>query len=115
MNQDIVQCPYNTCHMSLAGRLPRHMWKCHKNEYTRDLDAQLQQRLHTQQEEMEESWDNDNNYPTYVPTIKPWWKKTQLEEEESWDDDDNPTYVPPVTPKWKNFNKQQQTPNKRVV
>jgi hypothetical protein len=114
MNQDIVQCPYNTCHMSLAGRLPRHMWKCHKNEYTRDLDAQLQQRLHTQQEEMEESWDNDN-YPTYVPTIKPWWKKTQLEEEESWDDDDNPTYVPPVTPKWKNFNKQQQTPNKRVV
>jgi hypothetical protein len=88
MNQDIVQCPYNTCHMSLAGRLPRHMWKCHKNEYTRDLDAQLQQRLHTQQEEMKESWDNDNNYPTYVP---------------------------PVTPKWKNFNKQQQTPNKRVV
>jgi hypothetical protein len=115
MNQDIVQCPYNTFHMSLAGRLPRHMWKCHKNEYTRDLDAQLQQRLHTQQEEMKESWDNDNNYPTYVPTIKPWWKKTQLEEEESWDDDDNPTYVPPVTPKWKNFNKQQQTPNKRVV
>jgi hypothetical protein len=115
MNQDIVQCPYNTCHMSLAGRLPRHMWKCHKNEYTRDLDAQLQQRLHTQQEEMKESWDNDNNYPTYVPTIKPWWKKTQLEEEESWNDDDNPTYVPPVTPKWKNFNKQQQTPNKRVV
>jgi hypothetical protein len=115
MNQDIVQCPYNTFHMSLAGRLPRHMWKCHKNEYTRDLDAQLQQRLHTQQEEMKESWDNDNNYPTYVSTIKPWWKKTQLEEEESWDDDDNPTYVPPVTPKWKNFNKQQQTPNKRVV
>jgi hypothetical protein len=101
MNQDIVQCPYNTCHMSLAGRLPRHMWKCHKNEYTRDLDAQLQQRLHTQQEEMKESWDNDNNYPTYVPTIKPWWKKTQLEEEESWDDDDNPTYVPVVTPPWK--------------
>jgi hypothetical protein len=48
---------------------------------------------------------DDDNYPTYVPPLKPWWKKTPLEEEESWDDDDNSTYVPPVTPRWKNSNK----------
>jgi hypothetical protein len=62
--------------------------------------VQLQERLHPQQQEVEESWDDDN-YPTYVPPVKPRWKKTQLEEEESWDDDDNPTYVPVVTPPWK--------------
>jgi hypothetical protein len=110
--------------MCLVGRLARHMWKCHKIEYRRDLDAQLdvrcgklfqsrlqqqqqqQQRSHSQQEEVEESWDN-NNYPTYVPLVKP-WSKTQFhleeeekKEEESWDDDNHPTYVPQITPKWK--------------
>jgi hypothetical protein len=92
--------------MCLASRLPRHMWKCHNKEYIRDLDVQLQERLHPQQQEVEESWDDDN-YPTYVPPVKPRWKKTQEEkkEEKSWDDDNHPTYVPPVTPKWKNSNK----------
>jgi hypothetical protein len=103
---DIVQCPYNPSHMCLVGRLPRQMWKCHNKEYIRDLDVQLQERLHPQQQEVEESWDDDN-YPTYVPPVKPRWKKTQEEkkEEKSWDDDNHPTYVPPVTPKWKNSNK----------
>jgi hypothetical protein len=45
----------------------------------RDLDLQLQERLHPQEQE---SWDDDN-HPTYVPPVKPWWKKTEKKEEKS--------------------------------
>jgi hypothetical protein len=38
---DIVQCPYNPFHMCLKSRLSRHKWKCHNQEYMRDLDRQL--------------------------------------------------------------------------
>jgi hypothetical protein len=74
---DIVQCSYNPFHMCLKSRLSRHKWKCHNQEYMRDLDLQLQERLHPQQQEVEESWDDDN-HPTYVPPVKPWWKKTHV-------------------------------------
>jgi hypothetical protein len=75
------------------------MWKCHKEQYYRDVDVQLQERLHLQQQEVEESWDDDN-YPTYGPPVIPWWKKTQegKKEEKSWDDDNHPTYVPSSHP-----------------
>jgi hypothetical protein len=74
----------------------------------RDLDRQLHERLHPQ----EPSWDDDN-HPTYVPPVKPWWKKNtekKEEEEETWDDDNHPTYVPVVTPPWKTpRNKKKKT------
>jgi hypothetical protein len=76
---DIVQCPYNPFHMCLKTRLSTHMWKCHNQEYMRDLDLQLQERLHPQEQE---SWDDDN-HSTYVPPVKPWWKKTEKKEEKS--------------------------------
>jgi hypothetical protein len=96
---DIVQCPYNPFYMCLKSRLSRHKWKCHNQEYMRDLDLQLQERLHPQEQEQESSWDGDN-HPTYVPPVKPWWKKTQEEkkEEKSWDDVNHPTYVPSSHP-----------------